>query len=78
MASSDIDLIEMTDSAVARSDGDVFELDVHVVFGYWGLKTSVARLRKTVEIFGDDVGRDTVKGNGRHLRSISRGRLVRM
>lgn len=30
---ADIDLVEMGDTAVASGDGDVFELDVHVVFG---------------------------------------------
>lgn len=34
MAAADVDLIKMADSAVARGHGDVFELDVHVVFGY--------------------------------------------
>lgn len=33
MAATDIDLIEMRDSAVACGDGDIFELDVHIVFG---------------------------------------------
>lgn len=30
---ADVDLFEMGDAAVAGGDGDVFELDVHVVFG---------------------------------------------
>lgn len=34
MASPDVDLIEMTDPAIARGDSDVFELYVHVVLGY--------------------------------------------
>lgn len=34
MTAADVDLIEMTDSAVARRYGDVLELDIHVVFGY--------------------------------------------
>ena len=34
MAAADVDLIQMTDSAVARGDGDVLELDIHVVFGF--------------------------------------------
>ena len=33
VAPPDVDLIEMADSAVAGSDGDVLQLDVHVVFG---------------------------------------------
>lgn len=33
MASTDVDLIQMTDSAVTRRHGDVFELYVHVVLG---------------------------------------------
>lgn len=33
MAPPDVDLVEMADSAVARCDGDVAELYVHVVFG---------------------------------------------
>ena len=36
MAASNVDLVEMADTSVARGDGDVFELDVHVVFGYVG------------------------------------------
>lgn len=31
--SSDVDLVEMGDAAVAGGDGDVLELDVHVVLG---------------------------------------------
>jgi hypothetical protein len=34
MATADVDLVEMGDAAVARGDGDVLELDVHVVFGF--------------------------------------------
>ena len=34
MASPDVDLVEMGDAAVARGDGDVLELDVHVVLGW--------------------------------------------
>lgn len=34
MATSDVDLVEMGDAAIARGDGDVFQLDVHVVFGF--------------------------------------------
>ena len=34
MTPPNIDLIEMADSSVAGGDGYVFELDVHVVFGY--------------------------------------------
>lgn len=49
MASPNIDLIEMADSAIARGDGDVFELDVHVVFGYGDIL--VARFCNSVEIF---------------------------
>ena len=33
VGSSDVHLVEVADSAVARGDCDVFELDVHVVFG---------------------------------------------
>lgn len=36
MAATDVDLVEVGDSAVAGGDGDVLELDVHVVFGCWG------------------------------------------
>lgn len=36
VGSADVDLVEMGDAAVAGGDGDVFELDVHVVFGCWG------------------------------------------
>lgn len=34
MRAADVDLVEMADTAVARGNSDVFELDVHVVFGY--------------------------------------------
>lgn len=34
MASPDVDLVEMGDAAVARGDGDVLKLDVHVVLGW--------------------------------------------
>lgn len=33
MAAANIDLVEMRDAAVAGCGGDVFKLDVHVVFG---------------------------------------------
>ena len=39
MASSDVNLIKMADSAIARSNGDVFELDVHIVLGFDQLST---------------------------------------
>ena len=34
MRASDVDLIEMADATVARSNGDILELNVHVVFSY--------------------------------------------
>ena len=34
MTPPNINLIEMRDAAVAGGDGDVLELDVHVIFGY--------------------------------------------
>lgn len=34
MAPPDIDLIKMAYPAIARSDGDIFQLYVHVVLGY--------------------------------------------
>lgn len=34
VAASNVDLLQMADSPVARRHGDVFELDIHVVFGY--------------------------------------------
>lgn len=43
MAAPNVDLIKMTDSAVARRHGDVFELDVHIVFGYGKVSASVRR-----------------------------------
>lgn len=33
MATTNVDLVEMRNSAVAGGDGYVLELDVHVVFG---------------------------------------------
>ena len=32
MRTTDVDLIEMADPAIARSNGDILELNVHVVF----------------------------------------------
>ena len=32
MATTNIDLVEMGDASIAGGDGDVLELDVHVVF----------------------------------------------
>lgn len=34
MRSSDVDLVEMADSTIARRDSNIFKLHVHVVFGY--------------------------------------------
>ena len=34
MGAADVDLVEMGDAAVAGGDGDVLELDVHVVLSY--------------------------------------------
>lgn len=34
MASPNVDLIKMRDATIAGSNGDVLQLDVHVVFGY--------------------------------------------
>lgn len=34
MRASDVDLVEMTDSPIARRDSNIFELDVHIIFGY--------------------------------------------
>ncbi len=34
MTAPDVDLIEMGDASIAGGDGDVLELDVHVVFGF--------------------------------------------
>jgi hypothetical protein len=34
MASSNVNLVKMADPAIAGGDGYVFELDIHVVFGY--------------------------------------------
>lgn len=36
MAAANVDLLEMADTSVACGDGDVLELDVHVVFGCFG------------------------------------------
>jgi hypothetical protein len=36
VGAADVDLIEVAYTTVARGYGDVFELDVHVVFGYNG------------------------------------------
>jgi hypothetical protein len=33
MRASDVNLVEMGDTAVARRNGDILELDVHVVLG---------------------------------------------
>lgn len=34
MAAADVDLVEMGDASIAGGDGDVLELDIHVVFGF--------------------------------------------
>ncbi len=34
MAATDVDLVEMGDASIAGGDGDVLELDVHVVLGF--------------------------------------------
>lgn len=34
MTAPNINLIEMRYTAIARGDGDILELDVHVVFGF--------------------------------------------
>ena len=34
MTSSYVNLIQMTDSAVARGNSDVFQLNIHIVLGY--------------------------------------------
>jgi hypothetical protein len=33
MRPPNVDLIEMADSSITRSNGDIFELNVHVIFG---------------------------------------------
>lgn len=33
MTAADVDLVKMGDAPIAGGDGDVLELDVHVVFG---------------------------------------------
>jgi len=52
VAAADVDLVEVGDAAVACRHGDVFELDVHVVFGFEKLAT-VDLARGDFE--GDDV-----------------------
>ena len=41
MASSNVDLVKMADSAVARGDSNVFELHVHVVLGYTSIRDGI-------------------------------------
>lgn len=52
MRSSDVDLVEVGDAAVASGDGDVLELNVHVVLGFEEL-SAVCLARRDFE--GDDV-----------------------
>lgn len=39
MTASNVDLIQVTDSAISSSDCNVFELDVHVIFSFDQLPT---------------------------------------
>lgn len=34
MGAADVDLVEMADATITSGDGDIFELYVHVVFGF--------------------------------------------
>lgn len=41
MASPNVHLVEMRDAAVARRDGDILELNVHIIFGCYAAQSSV-------------------------------------
>lgn len=41
MTPPDVNLVEMRDATIAGGHGDVFELDVHVVLGYFIVSVSV-------------------------------------
>lgn len=41
MASPNVHLVEMRDAAVARRDGNILELNVHIIFGCYGAQSSV-------------------------------------
>jgi len=34
VGTTDVNLVEMGDATIARGDGDIAQLDVHVVFGF--------------------------------------------
>jgi hypothetical protein len=75
MRTTDINLIEMGNTAITGGDCDVFELDVHVVFGC---------LRKRVSQWSIGFGAGEAGSNGgiervlTHLLGVSRDRFGRM
>ena len=80
MAASNVDLVEMADTSVARGDGDVFELDVHVVFGcvVRGFSVSWEIEQATVVHHGEILLKRLCRGRKAYLLSISHGRPDRM
>lgn len=45
-----VDLIEMADSTIPRGNGDIFELDVHIVFGWIAKTDFVSEVRRQEDI----------------------------
>jgi hypothetical protein len=44
MRPPNVNLIEMTDSPVSRSNGNILELDIHIIFGYSTLNISTSSI----------------------------------
>lgn len=86
MRATDVDLVEMGNAAVAGGDGDVFELDVHVVFGCFrfGAGVRVVSWLVLCETCGRVWNGPEEREGGRegvgfaHLREACRGILGRM
>ena len=82
MAPSNVNLIQMAYAPIARGNGDVFELDVHVVFGYWKLvgkflgRKILRRERRRRRQEGLS-GVKRLRRGGKYLREACPGRLDR-
>lgn len=69
MTSADVDLVEVTNATIAGGHSDVFELDIHVVFGCGGSNVSDladARITEGSRASGKRLGRDGRSRNGRY------------
>lgn len=52
MAPTNVDLVEMAHSAVAGGNSNVFELNVHIVFGYIVEKKNQYRFQRPGDFMG--------------------------